>query len=519
MTPVDRGAMELLKGVTARHAAGVLRDLAKRANSLVVDPGPINPSSLRESYLAWATDAEESLAEITDDESTGERVLSNRHWRIVDAPPSAPHTSSLIEAEVKSQTRWLGRSAQQLEDQIKHLEEPDGDIFLLDSNIFLQFRLFTDIDWTETLSCNPVRLVVPLTVLTELDDKKNSSKSSLSKRAHKVLSELNATLGASAGRPSEISDGVTIEVIDRERASSARNADDEILAEAQYLTQILDQRNIAIVSDDTSLRLRASARRLRALTIPDSLKIVDTSDGVRAKPATKLVLRSTSGLNFLDPPERSVPEFNIMAVLERAASSVEPLEVPYGPTANFAFRYSREDAVKYNSARDAWLSKMGDWAKKCAFLRTISRNGAQLLVVISNSEETPINNLQVVLNLEDADAPLRFARDSDFDLPKAPAPPKVPKPSIPSMLARAYKGTPAIPDPRDLWGWAISDDRLSATIEVAKIWQGQSLPLDDDIVVYDASEGVVGGFNIAWKILSSEPVATITGKISVRPRG
>ncbi|PSM41278.1 hypothetical protein C6Y14_21045 [Streptomyces dioscori] len=510
--------MELLKGITARHAAEVLRDLARKAESLAATPESGTPSSLREWYLTWATDAEESLAEITDDESIGERVLSNRHWRIVDAPSSQLHTASLIEAEVKSQTRWMGRSAQQLEDQIKQLEEPDGDIFLLDSNIFLQFRLFTEVDWAETLSCNPVRLVVPLTVLTELDDKKNSSKSSLSKRAHKVLSELNAILGASAGRPSKVSDGVTIEVIDRERVSSARNADDEILAEAQYLTQILDQRNIAIVSDDTSLRLRASARRLRALTIPDSLKIVDTSSGDHAKPATKLVLRSTSGLNFVDPPERSISEFDATAALKRAADSVEPLQVPYGPAANFAFNYSRQDAAEYNSARDIWLNKMKKWAAQCAFLRNISRNAAQLLLAISNSEEIPINKIQVVLTLEDSDAPLRFARDRDFDLPKAPAPPKDPKPSIPSMLVHARKGTSALPDVRDFWGWEVSDDRMSATIEVAKIWQGQSLPLDDGIFVYDASEEVVGGFNIAWKILSSEPAATITGKISVRPR-
>ncbi|MFF7370958.1 PIN domain-containing protein [Streptomyces tricolor] len=511
--------MDLARGVKAAEAVAVLRGLIDQASALRSGLQTQDASEVRDAYLAWAADTEERLAELTDDDAISDRVLSTRHWRIVDAPCDAPHLVSLLDAELKAQVRWLERSVHHLETQIKKLEEPIGDIFLLDSNIFLQFRVFTEIDWCKALSCDVVRLIVPLTVLTELDDKKSSSKSSLGNRAHKVLSLLHATLGGSAAGPSRLRDGVTIEVMDRERTTSAhRNADDEILSEAQYLTQMLGRQGIAVVSDDTSLRLRAAARGLRAVAMPEEFRIVDTSEKSRSRHTLKLTLLSESGMPFLDPGNRSVLRINAAATVRRVIASVEPLPVPKGRGATLTYGYGRDEAEHFNRQREAWIVRMKEWAEHYSFLRSLSERAARLPLMLVNAETVPIHNVQIELRLARPDTSLRFAVERDFKARRWPDPPR--EPGRFPVGARLVKKTQVSADPRsERHGWRIAEDRCSAVMEVDKIWQGQSLPLDADVCVVDpASDRPVGGFALSWKVLTSDPVATITGTIGVRPR-
>ncbi|MBN1763442.1 MAG: hypothetical protein JW878_10290 [Methanomicrobia archaeon] len=62
--------------------------------------------------------------------------------------------------------------------------------FVLDTNFYLHYKLFTELDWKSLLGCNNLILIVPPTVIKELDDKKFSAPNSrIKRRAQEVISK------------------------------------------------------------------------------------------------------------------------------------------------------------------------------------------------------------------------------------------------------------------------------------------------------------------------------------------
>ncbi len=63
---------------------------------------------------------------------------------------------------------------------------------ILDTSIFLQCTFFPDVDWLAVLSAKQVCLLVPITVLDELDKHKTDPASNRRReRARRVIRELN----------------------------------------------------------------------------------------------------------------------------------------------------------------------------------------------------------------------------------------------------------------------------------------------------------------------------------------
>jgi predicted ribonuclease YlaK len=85
-----------------------------------------------------------------------------------------------------------------------------------------------------------VRLVVPLLVLDELDDKTFSANNRLSKRADKVLREFDRFMDQVVeSGTAEIRPTVTLEVLlDEDDHRRRTNADTELLDRAEFLYQI-----------------------------------------------------------------------------------------------------------------------------------------------------------------------------------------------------------------------------------------------------------------------------------------
>jgi predicted ribonuclease YlaK len=96
--------------------------------------------------------------------------------------------------------------------------------------VLLNFLPPAQVDWPAVIATSPVRLVLPVRVIEELDEKRYIARDDLADRARRLLSQLRAQLALSAGGPTFLREAVTIEVpVDDEPRQRTLDADQEIL--------------------------------------------------------------------------------------------------------------------------------------------------------------------------------------------------------------------------------------------------------------------------------------------------
>jgi predicted ribonuclease YlaK len=109
---------------------------------------------------------------------------------------------------------------------------------LTDTNVFIHYEFFRNVDWAAELGARPVTLVLPSVVLEELDKRKWAGTRREKERAKAVLRTLKE-LGFST-TPVEIRPGVSVMALDDEPDDAfmaqhrlqPRAADDRLLASA-----------------------------------------------------------------------------------------------------------------------------------------------------------------------------------------------------------------------------------------------------------------------------------------------
>jgi predicted ribonuclease YlaK len=174
----------------------------------------------------------------------------------------------LVDAEVALQRSALEDLVADLQACVERLSATGGTIFVLDTNILLQYEEPSKVPWRDVLAVRSVRLIVPLRVVEELDAKKYSGSKRLADRARAFLPTLEALVGPD-GSPGPIADGVTIEVpVEPGSRWRPADADEEILAFCAELPQVLGA-PATLVTADTAMRLRAGAQGTPVVVPPD----------------------------------------------------------------------------------------------------------------------------------------------------------------------------------------------------------------------------------------------------------
>jgi hypothetical protein len=266
--------------VTAQHAIKTLRELAMTADNAraALMPGPDGLRRGRDQYLIWADTAERQFRNVFADTELLNALHSERYWRIHELDRYSARPAALVNTEIDVQIRLLDDVATQLESH-RQLAERPGDVLILDTNTFMHCTLFTDINWLKEFDTDAVRLVLPLLVLDELDDKTFSAHTRLSKRASKVLRTLDPFMDnvVTAGIV-EIAPGATLEVLHDDPSHRRRgNNDTELLDRAEFLAQVIE-RPVTMVTTDYGMRVRGKARDLRVHVMPDRLRLPLTDD-------------------------------------------------------------------------------------------------------------------------------------------------------------------------------------------------------------------------------------------------
>lgn len=255
--------MRLRTGITANSAIKSLTELEMGLGNLAsVDvPSP---------YLEWVERAETQFRHLFVDDTLAEGLQSTRYFHIRQLIPNSiqPRKAPFILAEVDLQKKNIQETITQLKSYSSLAERP-GYPLVLDTNAFMHYTIFKDIDWAKEFEHAQVRLIVPLIVLDELDDKTFSHNKRIAKRADQILRTFDLYMeDLTSEEIVNIRGNVSIEILKDDVSHQRRTSNDsEIIDRAQFLHQVIES-PVTMVTGDRGLRVRCHARQIPVKMMP-----------------------------------------------------------------------------------------------------------------------------------------------------------------------------------------------------------------------------------------------------------
>jgi len=237
-----------------------LRDVARKGH----DPGGnfrnYAAEALINAYVSWVDEIERTLRHYFVDPHI-EALYTPRFFNIWNSGGYVPRLSDVVVAEASLQAARLDALADDLEATSVRLLGDPATFGVVDTNVFLHCVPLEDIDWSFVAS-GPVRMVVPLRVVEELDDKKRDRNSDIARTARQRVRWLHDTLVPSDG-PAPLKGSATIEVfVPGGYRNEQPSADTEILEVCEILATFTRQ-PVKVVTSDLGMQLRSVHYRRR----------------------------------------------------------------------------------------------------------------------------------------------------------------------------------------------------------------------------------------------------------------
>jgi len=154
---------------------------------------------------------------------------------------------------------------------------------ILDTNDFLEYRRFTEIPWRELLQAERVVLVVPSTVVSELDQNKSENRSAKKRERARELLPLIEHFSQGVGE--EIQEAVTMEYfvgnledVCKVNDLTASYADHKIVASAILARERNADSTIVLVTGDTGMRMTGKSRGVDTIAMPEQYRLPHAVD-------------------------------------------------------------------------------------------------------------------------------------------------------------------------------------------------------------------------------------------------
>ena len=143
--------------------------------------------------------------------------------------------------------------------------------FIMDTQCYIHYNLFTDCDWRGLLGSDELTLVVVPTVLGEIEDKKFDPRGHIKQRAREISSKFREiTKGKS------LPNGITVEFmhlpdkIDYNlNGLKEYSSDDKIISETLVLINQEPKEEICLVTADLGVELKAKTRGINVISPPE----------------------------------------------------------------------------------------------------------------------------------------------------------------------------------------------------------------------------------------------------------
>ena len=224
---------------------------------------------LRDDYLTWVDNTERQFNSLFADSTLSDGLHSTPYWEIRRLTEETPRPYPLVEREVTRQARRIEEAMAELTRLKTFLDRP-GDIVVPDSSALVEGVYFDQFDWAaETGLAGPVRLVIPILVVEELDKIKDRERGRPQKRARSVVRRLRELARAvPAGEPVPFRDGAAFEVLlDDAMHSRFPSNDVEIIDQALGL-QSLTGGDVLLACADAAMEFRARLAGLKVFDMP-----------------------------------------------------------------------------------------------------------------------------------------------------------------------------------------------------------------------------------------------------------
>lgn len=223
-------------------------------------------------YKRWTESAAKELRTVFRSGPIINRLRADMYWLIVGASPTFSGVASMMHTE-------LGELRNYFFDTINDLSQTMIDVWqgpwlVLDTNDLLHYYRFDMIPW-RSIYQKLVRVAIPTVVIDEIDSKSYGAGPKIQKRARGVYRLLEGLISQiEADGVAKLNDGTLFEILPDEldRVRLANN-DDEIVARALSLKQIVANGSVMMVTRDIGMRARALAQGLAVSKLPDKYLI------------------------------------------------------------------------------------------------------------------------------------------------------------------------------------------------------------------------------------------------------
>jgi PIN domain-containing protein len=145
-----------------------------------------------------------------------------------------------------------------------------GRICVLDTSAVLHYTRLDELAWAQRVRDVPLRLIMPVAVVRELDRMNHASRQEFQHRAREILTLLETYVSTTPPDGyTTVRDGVTIEILPDEPGHvRAPSTDLEILDRCAMLCS-LTGKPVTIITGDTAMRINALARGIDIIKLPD----------------------------------------------------------------------------------------------------------------------------------------------------------------------------------------------------------------------------------------------------------
>jgi hypothetical protein len=199
--------------------------------------------------------------------------LNTAYHRLALTPPmSTRRLNGMLKREYTVWEQRLRRVEDELQSQ-KELASRDGHPVILDTSVLMEGRPFLTFDWhtlEATLATRPIRLIVPILVIEELDDLLHDPKGDRRQKARAATRELWRLHGAKPTQPAVLPGqaDITIEVlVDGDWHQRRPSNDAEIIDQALQVHELTGKATL-LASCDFRQLYRAGAVGLPAVLMP-----------------------------------------------------------------------------------------------------------------------------------------------------------------------------------------------------------------------------------------------------------
>lgn len=323
---------------------------------------------------------------------------------------------------------------------------------VLDTNIFLHFRDFDQINWSELIGNNDRCIIlIPPTVIAELDSHKYNKNQKISKRVKRILPKIEDNLNNpnSSLLLKLLIEKPKDETFDTHRLNK-NDQDDSILASIiEFKQKITDNDNLVYFTYDTGPRLKAKTLSVNCIKISEDYLLPSEPDENEIKnkelqkelnafknQAPKIVLEFVEGNEYLKPEKKKLIKYkeeavaNFMDDVKRKYVYLQKTQIEESnlndilKAANF-FVLSDDQIQRYNSELDMFFERYEKYCLSIYENLSYLNDCVEIKLLIKNDGTAPAEDIDLQLHFPDG-----FELHTDKKLPKIldePQPPYKPK--------------------------------------------------------------------------------------------